>query len=210
LDSKDYYRTLGLSINASQVEIKKAYRRLALKYHPDRNQNDREAEKTFKEIGEAYEVLSDPEKRSTYDRFGPDQLSGRFQPEDFFGGLSFKDLFRDFDLRYDDEIPRQFFRGFRGMGCGRKRAGFFRRGFFQSYSGGLGGTARVAYDIYLNHAEALRGTEREIVLRRGWEDQRLIIKIPPGVEDDTLLSLSLGGEERGLPEDRLYLRVKVV
>jgi len=210
LKSKDYYRTLGLNCNASQEEVKRAYRRLALKYHPDRNRDDSEAENTFKEIGEAYAVLSDPEKRRTYDRFGPDQLSGRFQPADFFGGFSFKDLFREFDLRYDDEIPHRFFRGFRGMGCGRKMGRFFRRGVFQSYSGGLGGTARVAYDIYLNHAEALRGTEKEIVLRRGWEDQRLKIKIPPGVEDDTLLSLSLGGEERGLPEDRLYLRVKVV
>jgi DnaJ-class molecular chaperone len=135
LNSKDYYHTLGLDRNAGQVEIKKAYRRLALKYHPDRNQDDREAEKTFKEIGEAYEVLSDPEKRRAYDRFGPDQLSGGFQPEDFFGGFSFKDLFREFDLRYDDEIPCRFFPGFRGMGCGRKMGRFFRRGFFQSYSG---------------------------------------------------------------------------
>lgn len=135
MQSKDYYRTLGLDRNASQVEIKKAYRRLALRYHPDRNQNDREAENTFKEIGEAYEVLGDPEKRSSYDRFGTDQLSGGFQPEDFFGGLNFKELFREFDLRYDDEIPRRFFRGFRGMGCGRKRGMFFFKGFYQSYSG---------------------------------------------------------------------------
>jgi curved DNA-binding protein len=210
LKSKEYYRTLGLNRDASQEEVKKAYRRFALRYHPDRNRGDSEAEKKFKEIGEAYAVLSDPEKRRIYDRFDFDESRGRLQPEDFFGGLNFKDFFRYFNMRYDDESPHRFFRGFRGMGCGRKRGRFFRRGFFQSYSGGLGGTSRVAYDIYLNHAEALRGTEKEILLRRGWEDQRLIIKIPPGVEDETILSLSLGGEKRGFPEDRLYLRVKVV
>jgi curved DNA-binding protein len=210
LHSKDYYRTLGLNRNDSQEEVKKAYRRLALKYHPDRNRDDSEAENTFKKIGEAYAVLSDPEKRRIYDRFGLDQLRGGFQPEDIFGGFSFKDVFREFDGRFDDEIPRRFFRGFRGMGCGRRRGGFFGRGFFQSRSAGLWGNARAAFDIRLNHDEALLGTEKEIVVQRGWESQRIRIKIPPGVENDTVLSLSLGGEEGGLPKDRFYLRVKVV
>jgi len=210
LHSKDYYRRLELNRDASQEEVKKAYRRLALKHHPDRNRDDSEAENTFKEIGEAYAVLGDPEKRRIYDRFGPDQLRGRFQPEDIFGGFSFKDVFREFDGRFDDEIPRQFFRGFRGMGCGRKRGGFFGRGFFQSRSAGLWGSAGAAFDIRLNHDEALLGTEKEIVVRRGLGNQRVRIKIPPGVEDDTLLFLSLGERDGGYPEDRLYLRVKIV
>jgi curved DNA-binding protein len=210
LDSKNYYRTLGLNRGASQEEIKKAYRSLALKYHPDRNPNDSEAEKIFKEVGEAYAVLSDPEKRRRYDRFGSDQLRGRFQPEDIFRGFSFKDFFREFDVRFDDENSRQFSCGFRGRGCGRKRGRSFRRGFFQSHFDGLRGNDSDACDLYLNHAEALWGTEKEILLRRGWETQRVRIKIPPGVEDDTLLSLSLSGRDEGYPEDRLYLRVKVV
>jgi len=210
LNSKDYYRTLGLNQGASQEEVKKAYRRLALKYHPDRNRDDSGAEDIFKEIGEAYAVLSDPEKRSIYDRYDLDPSRWRFQREDIFGGFSFKDIFREFDERFDDEIPRQFFRGFRGMGCGRKRGGFFRRGFFQSRSAGLWGNARAAFDIRLNPDEALWGTEKEIIVRRGLENQRVRIKIPPGVEDDTLLSLSLGERDRGYPEDTVYLRVKVV
>jgi len=210
LHSKDYYRTLGLNRNASQEEVKKAYRRLALKYHPDRNRDDSDAEKTFKEIGEAYAFLSDLEKRRIYDLFGPDQWRGRFQPDDIFGGFSFKDVFREFDERFDDEIPRRFFRGFRGVGCGRKRGGFFGRGFFQSRFAGLSENARAAFDIRLNHDEALWGTEKEIVVQRGWENQRVRIKIPPGVEEDTLLSLSLGERDGGYPEDRLYLRVRIV
>jgi curved DNA-binding protein len=210
LDRKDYYSILGLNRDATQEEIKKAYRRLALKHHPDINPNDSEAEEVFKEIGEAYAVLSNPEKRRAYNRFGPGQFRQRFQPEYSFRGFSFKDLFREFDVRFDDEISRQFFCGFRGRGCGRKKGRSFRRGFIQSHSDGFRENDRAACDIHLNPEEALWGTEREIILKRGWETQRLRIKIPPGLKDDTLLSLSLRGRDMGYPEDRLYLRVKVV
>lgn len=210
MNSKDYYRTLGLNRNASQDEIRKAYRRLALKYHPDRNPNDSEAEKIFKEIGEAYAILSDPEKRRTFDRFGAGQFRGRLQPEDIFRGFGFKDFFREFDVRFDDEISRQFSCGFQGRGCGRRKGWSFRRGFFQSHSDSLRGNASAAFDIYLNHAEAIWGTEKEIVVRRGGEAQRVRIKIPPGMKDDTLLSLSLESRDESEREDRFYLRVKVV
>jgi curved DNA-binding protein len=209
LKSKDYYHLLGLGRDASQEEIKKAYRKLALKYHPDRNKDDSGAEATFKEIGEAYAVLSDPEKRSIYDRYNLDPSQGRLRPEDIFGGFAFRDIFRGFDDRFDGDIPRKFFRGFGGMGCGRKMGGFFRRGFFQSpYTSWR--NARTAFDIRLNPHEALSGTEKEILVRRGLENQRVTIKIPPGVEDNTLLSLSLGERDEGYPEDTVYLRVKIV
>ncbi|MBZ0515894.1 DnaJ domain-containing protein, partial [Clostridioides difficile] len=73
---RDYYEVLGISKGAEAQEIKKAYRKLAMKYHPDRNPGDKEAEEKFKEINEAYEVLSDDTKRKTYDQFGHDGLNG--------------------------------------------------------------------------------------------------------------------------------------
>ena len=86
MDYKDYYKTLGVDRNASQEEIKKAFRKLARQYHPDMNQGDKSSEEKFKEINEANEVLSDPEKRQKYDQFGThwqqyERAGGR--PEDF-------------------------------------------------------------------------------------------------------------------------------
>ncbi|MCX8111274.1 MAG: molecular chaperone DnaJ [Syntrophorhabdaceae bacterium] len=117
---KDYYQILGVSRNATDEELKKAYRKLALKYHPDRNPGDRHAEEMFKEINEAYEVLSNPEKRMRYDRFGTADEVGSFFDFGFQGNFEsvFNDLFSDFfgtqtrrqrskkgdDLRYNLEI----------------------------------------------------------------------------------------------------------
>lgn len=93
---RDYYAVLGVSRNATQEEIKKAYRRLAIQYHPDRNPGNKEAEEKFKEIAEAYAVLSDPEKRRIYDSYGEEGLKGRgyhFDPDDIFS--QFMDIFGD-------------------------------------------------------------------------------------------------------------------
>src|SRR5690554_3913593 len=118
MDFKDYYSVLGVDKKATQAEIKKAYRKLAIKHHPDKNPGDEAAEERFKEIAEAHEVLSDPEKRKKYDElgsnwkhyensdFGPSGKSGSFRkrrtygdvnPEDYFGGGSgFSDFFESF------------------------------------------------------------------------------------------------------------------
>lgn len=90
---RDYYDVLGVSKTAAAADIKKAYRRLAMKHHPDRNQDDNNAEAKFKESKEAYEVLSDTDKRATYDRFGHDGLSARTGGAGGFGGEGFGDIF---------------------------------------------------------------------------------------------------------------------
>jgi len=99
---RDYYETLGVGKNASEEEIKRAYRRMAMKYHPDKNPGDKEAEAKFKECAEAYEVLSDPEKRQRYDQFGHEGLRGagmhdfsRMNVEDIFSMFGFDDFFGD-------------------------------------------------------------------------------------------------------------------
>lgn len=120
---KDYYEILGVSRDASEEELKKSYRRLALKYHPDKNQGNKESEEKFKEINEAYEVLSDPQKRKSYDLFGHTQGPegfGGFGGYEFSGGFGdiFGDIFEDFfggtarrrrpgrgaDLRYNLDV----------------------------------------------------------------------------------------------------------
>jgi curved DNA-binding protein len=207
-NKKDCYSILGVNRDATQEEIKRAYRRLALEYHPDRNPKDKEAEEIFKEIGEAYAVLGNQEKRRAYDRFGPSPFQQRYQPEDIFKTFSFKNLFQEFDLRFDDEISRPFFCRSRSGGCGWRKGRFFRKGFFQDYSNGLWGNNSTICDITLNSTEAIWGTEKEILLKSRLETERITIKIPPGCKNNTLLSLSL--KEGNYSKDRFYLRVKVV
>jgi len=95
---KDYYEILGVTRSATQEEIKKAYRKMALKYHPDRNPDNKEAEEKFKEASEAYEVLSDPEKRQIYDQFGHEGLRGT----GFTGFRGFEDIFSSFGDIFGD------------------------------------------------------------------------------------------------------------
>jgi len=106
MSQRDYYEILGVSRNASIGEIKKAYRKLALKYHPDKTSGDKELEEKFKELSEAYEVLSDPNKRATYDRYGHSGLKGAFSSggftwSDFSHFSDFSDIFGGFEDLFD-------------------------------------------------------------------------------------------------------------
>src|SRR5512136_660317 len=123
MDYKDYYQVLGLKKGASPEEIKRAYRKLAVKYHPDKNQGNKEAEEKFKEINEAYAVLSDPKKKNQYDQFGSTGFHERFSQEDIFRGFDVGDLFKDKGFGTDDIFSRIFGGGFQqgGFGHGRVR-----------------------------------------------------------------------------------------
>ncbi len=141
MHKRDYYEVLGIPRDAGDEQIKSAYRKQALKYHPDRNPGDREAEEKFKEAAEAYEVLRDVEKREIYDRFGHEGLEGR----GFKGFGGFEDIFSSFGDIFED------FFGF-GTRSGRKRRS--RQG------------RSLRYDLELTLEEAFFGKEEEIVFER--------------------------------------------
>jgi molecular chaperone DnaJ len=118
--SEDYYSVLHVKKDASQDEIKNAYRELALKYHPDRNK-DAGAEEKFKEINEAYAVLSDPEKRQQYDMYGSEAFHQRFSEQDIFRGFDINEIFRNFGIDFGDtDDIFQSFLGFQGQRGGRR------------------------------------------------------------------------------------------
>lgn len=146
MDKRDYYEVLGVSKNASADELKKAFRQLAFKYHPDRNPGDSTAEAKFKEASEAYEVLSDPRKREIYDRFGHAGLNGEgFQPAD--------DLFAHFQDMFAD-----FFGG--GFGFGASRGGRQRGGAAKGPRPVRGRDIRTSVRISLR--DAVVGCKREL------------------------------------------------
>ncbi|MBW2516155.1 MAG: J domain-containing protein, partial [Deltaproteobacteria bacterium] len=124
---EDYYQILGVKKDASKEDIKKAYRKLAMKYHPDHTKGDKTAEEKFKKISEAYAVLSDPKKRKEYDTFGAEGFQQRFSQEDIFRGFDFGDIFREFGFGGD------FFSG-RSRG-GSTRFNFGGGGPFGSQTG---------------------------------------------------------------------------
>ncbi|HAL92475.1 MAG TPA: molecular chaperone DnaJ, partial [Verrucomicrobia bacterium] len=151
---RDCYEVLGLARDASEDHIKKAYRKLAMKYHPDRNPGDKEAEEKFKEATEAYEILSDPDLHQRYDQFGWDAFE---RGRNGFGGAGHIDL---------EEAMRAFASAFGGGGGG------FGGSFFESLFGGMGGGGRdregrsrgadLRYDLEIDFEEAAFGSKREL------------------------------------------------
>jgi len=124
---RDYYKILGVPKDASKSDIKKAYRKLALKYHPDKN-SDSDAEDRFKEISEAYAVLYDDTKRQMYDRYGHAGIDQQFSQEDIFRGADFGDIFGSMGFGFDDIFERFFGRhmGFERQSPGRRRGADLR------------------------------------------------------------------------------------
>jgi curved DNA-binding protein len=199
MEYKDYYKILGIDKKATQEEIKKAFRKLAVKYHPDKNPGNKEAENRFKEINEANEVLSDPEKRKKYDELGENwqyhqqnggqggfnweqwQQQGRShsRADDFFEGGSFSDFFNNI---------------FGGMGGSQRRKSSHRG---QDYHA----------DIRLTLEEAYHGATRTLEIH----DKKLRINVKRGVEDGQTLRVKGKGEpshNKGEAGD-LYLQIHV-
>src|ERR1041384_6036914 len=114
MTKRDYYEILGVSKNATADEIKKAYRKVAMQFHPDRNPGDKAAEEKFKEAAEAYEILSDADKKAQYDRFGHAGVSGNGRG--YSGGMNMEDIFSHFGDIFGDDIFGNFFGGQRGRG----------------------------------------------------------------------------------------------
>jgi len=217
---KDYYKVLGVDRKASADEIKKAYRKKARQYHPDIKPDDKEAEKKFKEINEAYEILSDEKKRRDYDTFGeaafrqgPGPGAGGFQGGPA-GGFDFGDLFgggpgsggpRNFTFRTGgssgggpedlSDIFGNLFGGGGGAGFQSRTASSPRRG------------ENAEHLVEIDFAEAVRGTQIKLRI----DGKKVNVKIPPGTADNTRLRLKGKGHPglNGGPPGDLILTIKV-
>lgn len=224
----DYYKVLGLEKNAKPEDIKKAYRKLALKYHPDHNQGNKEAEAKFKEISEAYAVLSDPEKRQQYDTHGSAGFQQRYSQEDIFRNADINDILREFGINLGG--GRATFRsgggffddlfgvgGSGGMGGAGGRGGQGREFHFFRQGGAPGGGQQqmvkgndLSLELPVSLEDVLKGAEKTIALGQqgGTAGQKVSIKIPAGIEDGKKLRLSGKGAPSplgGPPGDLLLL-----
>ncbi len=194
--AKSYYDVLGVGKNATDKEIRQAFRRLARKYHPDLNPDDKQAEAKFKEVNEANEVLSDAESRKKYDRYGEDwKRAEEFEPrygrpgadsaytwstnQDFDSGF-FTDFDPDFDAEYDDLFERNRRRG---------REANSR-------------PQRLELDIEVTLEEAYLGSQRTVTITQGGRERRIEVDIPPGVDTGSVVKVR--------PSRNQDLRLKII
>lgn len=183
---KNYYSVLGVPKGASDGEIKKAYRKLAMKYHPDRNADNKNAEEKFKEVSEAYAVLADKKKRNQYDQFGSEGFHQKFSQED---------IFRDFDI---NEILRDF-----GFGGGDpfqgQEGGFGGGGFGNPFSQGRPPRREppvppLKKEFSVTFEEAALGCQRTLSINRNGVNEETSVKIPPGITHGKVLRLKGKGQ----------------
>jgi DnaJ-class molecular chaperone len=230
---RDYYEVLGVNKGASAEELKKAYRELALKSHPDRvaPEKKKEAEEKFKEISEAYAVLTDPQKRSLYDQYGHSGVDQKFRQEDIFRGTDFRSVFEGGEGGYGGVFETLFGDlGFDLFGTrGRKR----RHGT-GSNGGSRGGDVEAPFDVTLE--EAYRGTEKTVTIPRDdtcgacggtgeigsgvcptcggsgrlHSTRTLSVTVPAGVKDGSRLRMKNEGESSGRERGDLYLVVRIL
>lgn len=211
----DYYKILGIDKKASAAEIKKAYRKLALKYHPDKTKGDKALEGKFKKISEAYAVLSDPEKRNQYDTYGSADFQQRFTQEDIFRNFDLGDILKEFGFgggsRGGGGFSSAFKRGgqqqgFSGMGGNQ----FFHNmggGGFQQQQAKMKGRD-IEYEIPLTVREMVIGTQKTITISQDGSTKAIDVKIPKGLTRGKKIRLAGKGEagRHGGPAGNLYIK----
>jgi curved DNA-binding protein len=213
MPGKDYYKVLGVSKSGSAGEIKKAFRKLALKYHPDQNKGDKAAEEKFKDINEAYAVLSDPEKRKQYDMFGAEGFQRRFTQEDIFRDFDFGNVFKEFGFGGGSQnIFSHLFGG--GMGQGQFRG---TGSHFDTAFGGFGGQPKggkgqdLVYELSLTLEEAATTTSKMISYQIGGHQEKVSVKVPAGISTGKKLRLQGKGQPShyGGPNGDLYIKINI-
>jgi DnaJ-class molecular chaperone len=193
---QDYYQILGVSRTASEADIKKAYRKLARKYHPDFNPNNKQAEEKFKQVQEAYEVLSDADKRTKFDQLGANWKNGaEFTPPPNWEHMDFGEMFGQASRGRTRQAPTGGAGGFSD--------------FFEALFGGMGGLGRQAgeaeAEMGLPLEEMHRGTTRRLAVRIGNTQKSIEVRIPPGARDDSKIRVPGGGLNGG----DLFVRLKM-
>ena len=201
----DYYKILGVNKTASENVIKKAYRKLAMKYHPDHTKGDKSAEETFKKISEAYAVLSDKEKRKQYDTFGSAGFQQRYSQEDIFRGFDF------------ESVLSEMFGGSGRFGGGGKgmRFSFDGGGPFGSYQRQQQAQPKgsdLEYELPLTLEEVVAGTQKIVSFQHKGRSEKITVKIPKGMISGKKLRIAGKGEPSpyGGPSGDLYIKSKVL
>lgn len=201
MSNTDYYKLLGVEKSASDAEIKKNYRKLAMKYHPDKTKGDKSMEEKFKKISEAYAVLSDPKKRKEYDTFGSSGFQQRYSQEDIFKGFDFGDILKDFG-----------FGGFgnSGGGFGNMGGGFSSRGRSNQRQSVKG--SDLIYELPLTLQEISTGITKTISLNHSGDNQQVSVKIPKGMIAGKKIRLPGKGEASryGGPAGDLFIKSKII
>lgn len=217
--AEDYYKLLGIEKNANAEEIKKAYRKLALKWHPDKNPtNKAQAEEKFKKISEAYAVLSDPEKRTQYDTYGSaDQFRQQYSQEDIFRNFDLNDILKGFGFNFGGSGGRVFTRGGARRGPAGQQSSYDP--FGDLFGGGGQNYGRMPqpgqdlqYNLSITLEESVFGAEKKVTLQKEDRIDEINVKIPPGISTGKRLRLAgKGGPgyDGGAAGD-LYLNIHIL